>query len=114
MDNQMPLETSQAPREALATIIYRLTHRPQCSRRLIVNLAQAALNAPPAAVDLAAFSDEDLNAEFMRRIRLKRDPANAGRKKMLKPCPLGCGNEFGARDLRAHIPVCRQEQKGEN
>lgn len=39
--------------------------------------------------------------EWMRRIRAGRSP----RAKVLTPCPK-CGNKFGARDLRKHIPAC--------
>ena len=31
---------------------------------------------------------------------------NAGRKKILRPCPKGCGKEYGAREMKAHIPRC--------
>jgi len=31
---------------------------------------------------------------------------NAGRKKILRPCPKGCGKEYGARQMKAHIPLC--------
>jgi hypothetical protein len=31
---------------------------------------------------------------------------NTGRKKILRPCPKGCGKEFGAREMKAHIPRC--------
>jgi hypothetical protein len=29
-----------------------------------------------------------------------------GRPKKLSPCPKGCGLEFGAREIRAHAPLC--------
>jgi hypothetical protein len=29
---------------------------------------------------------------------------NAGRKKVLRPCPKGCGKECGAPEMKAHIP----------
>jgi len=31
---------------------------------------------------------------------------NTGRKKILRLCPKGCGKEFGAREMKAHIPRC--------
>jgi len=29
----------------------------------------------------------------------------AGRKKVLRPCPT-CGQKFGAREMREHLPSC--------
>jgi len=37
-------------------------------------------------------------------------PTEAGRKKTLTPCPW-CRVEFGARDLRGHLPVCGKRKK---
>lgn len=34
------------------------------------------------------------------------DPSKSGRKKILRPCPKGCGKEFGAREMRVHISDC--------
>ena len=31
---------------------------------------------------------------------------NSGRKKVLRPCPKGCGEKYGAREMKAHIPRC--------
>ncbi|HKD62356.1 MAG TPA: hypothetical protein VKB47_17970 [Terracidiphilus sp.] len=56
-------------------------------------------------IDLSKISDADLAREWTRRLNLKRDPKNAGRKKTIKPCPY-CGEPFGARDLRLHVPHC--------
>jgi hypothetical protein len=36
---------------------------------------------------------------------LRKNTKNAGRKKLLRPCPK-CGDQFGGRELRAHIPRC--------
>jgi len=30
------------------------------------------------------------------------DPSKSGRKKILRPCPKGCGLELGAREMRIH------------
>lgn len=107
----MTTTTPQTPVEALRTILERLTSKPpQKSRRAVIELAQGALEYAAAnlqGLDLTAVPDADINREFTRRIGLKRDPANMGRKKILRPCHL-CGNEFGSRELRAHIPLCRQ------
>jgi hypothetical protein len=34
------------------------------------------------------------------------DAAKSGRKKVLRPCPKGCGKEFGAREMKVHISRC--------
>jgi hypothetical protein len=38
---------------------------------------------------------------------------NAGRKKLLSPCPY-CHKEFGAVDLRSHLPQCRKKSISQN
>jgi len=30
------------------------------------------------------------------------DPSKSGRKKVMRPCPKGCGLELGAREMRIH------------
>lgn len=59
----------------------------------------------PRKIDLTKVSDADLAREWTRRLNLKRDPANAGRKKVLRACPY-CEAELGARELRLHRPLC--------
>jgi len=45
-------------------------------------------------------------AEYHRRIRLGK----AGPPKVLRPCPK-CGEPYGARELRQHIPQCDGQSK---
>ena len=33
-----------------------------------------------------------------------------GTPKVLRPCPL-CGEQFGAKAIRRHVPLCRRERK---
>ena len=56
-------------------------------------------------IDLTAIPDEDLTREYMRRLNERR-ARGGGRPAVLQPCPKGCGQEFGVRDLRTHIPRC--------
>lgn len=57
------------------------------------------------SLDMSTIPDQILFAEVGRRRAARRDPANAGRPKTLKPCP-HCREQMGARDLRAHRPIC--------
>ena len=66
--------------------------------------------AIPAMTDLAMVPHADLAREWVRRLNLKRDPHNAGRKKKLHPCPV-CGKQYGVREMRAHRPGCKKETK---
>jgi hypothetical protein len=52
---------------------------------------------------LSQFTDEEIFREAGRRRRalLKSPP----RAKVLRPCPK-CGIEFGAREIKVHIPKC--------
>ena len=36
---------------------------------------------------------------------LRKNTKNAGRKKLLRPCPK-CGTQLGSREMRVHIPQC--------
>lgn len=70
------------------------------------DFASAAAGAAEArAAFLAAIPDEDLTREYMRRLNERR-ARGGGRPAVLQPCPKGCGQEFGVRDLRTHIPRC--------
>lgn len=42
-------------------------------------------------------------SEYARRLRMGK----TARPKVLKPCPK-CGKNFGARELRKHIPTCER------
>src|ERR1700722_7429375 len=53
--------------------------------------------------DMASIPDSVLLAESARRMRARQ--LRAPRAKVLRQCPR-CGEAFGARDLRAHIPRC--------
>lgn len=52
---------------------------------------------------LSQFTDEEIFKEAGRRqrARVKSPP----RAKVLRPCPK-CGIEFGAREIKVHIPKC--------
>jgi hypothetical protein len=57
-------------------------------------------------IDLTQVSDADLTHEYMRRFNAKYG-GNGGRSKQLRPCKF-CGAEFGGREMRKHIVVCKQ------
>lgn len=62
------------------------------------------------AVTLLRFvSDEDLTREYMRRHNERRRKTPP-RPKVLRPCEW-CGEEFGAREMRGHIPQCSKRQE---
>jgi hypothetical protein len=46
-------------------------------------------------------------SEYARRLRLGK----SSRPKILRPCHK-CGVDYGARDLRAHIPTCQKTIRG--
>jgi hypothetical protein len=56
-------------------------------------------------LDMSTIPDEVLFSEIGRRRVAKRDPKNAGPPRVLRPCEW-CGKEFGAREMRRHIPHC--------
>jgi hypothetical protein len=58
--------------------------------------------------DMATVPDEVFWAEWSRRVALKRD--GPPRAKVLRPCPY-CSRNFGARELRLHIPTCQKKRK---
>lgn len=62
------------------------------------------MKKPPSKCTLAEL--RPYAVEYARRMRL----GYTARPKVLRPCPKGCGKEFGARDLRVHIPKCRGER----
>lgn len=61
--------------------------------------------------DLSLVSDEDLNREYWKRVRARREVnTGGGRTKTLRPCPT-CGEPFGAREMRAHRSECKHTLK---
>ena len=58
-------------------------------------------------IDLSKVPDEDLKREYMRRLNARRR-RSGGRSLVNRPCQF-CGKEFGAREMRVHIPQCKQE-----
>jgi hypothetical protein len=53
---------------------------------------------------LGQFTDEEIFKEASLRMRAKQKlPPRA---KVLRPCPK-CGLEFGAREIKVHIPKCK-------
>jgi hypothetical protein len=52
---------------------------------------------------LSKYTDAEIFAESGRRTAANRD--TPPRAKVLRPCPR-CGKEFGARDMRVHLPTC--------
>ena len=55
--------------------------------------------------DMTTIPDAELASEWSRRRSAKRGDKVGGRPAVLRPCPK-CGQEFGARELREHIPKC--------
>ena len=51
---------------------------------------------------LSDYTDEEIFAEAGRRMRARNPQPTP---KVLRPCPY-CKKNFGARELRKHIPVC--------
>jgi hypothetical protein len=51
---------------------------------------------------LSDYTDEEIFSEAARRMRARQDLPNP---KVLRPCPY-CKKQFGARDLRKHLPAC--------
>ena len=56
--------------------------------------------------DLTTIPEPEFVAERNRRIANSRSSPPTPKK--MRPCPY-CSKEFGARDLRAHIPRCPQK-----
>ena len=56
-------------------------------------------------LDMSSIPDDILYAEVGRRRVAKRPEGVGGRPKVLHECP-HCAREFGARDLRKHMPRC--------
>jgi hypothetical protein len=59
--------------------------------------------------DLSSIPRTVLSQEWTRRMRAARGDQLGGRPKKTRPCPK-CGQPFGARDLRAHVPKCEPPQ----
>lgn len=55
-------------------------------------------------------TDEQFASERGRRNAAARRTAGGGRPQNLQPCPY-CGEPFGARDLKAHKPQCKERPK---
>ena len=53
---------------------------------------------------LDLYTDEEILREAGIRLAAKR--TKPPRAKVLKLCPKGCGQEFGAREMRIHKPTC--------
>jgi hypothetical protein len=53
---------------------------------------------------LSDYPEDEIIAEAFRIMRGRQKAAPKPKK--LSLCPKGCGQEFGARDLRKHIPHC--------
>jgi hypothetical protein len=53
---------------------------------------------------LSDYPEDEIIAEAFRIMRGRQKAAPKAKKLTL--CPKGCGNEYGARDLRKHIPQC--------
>jgi hypothetical protein len=56
-------------------------------------------------LDMSTIPDDVLHAEVGRRRVAHRDPENAGRPRLLRPCKW-CKQKFGAREMRVHVPAC--------
>lgn len=59
--------------------------------------------------DLSQFTDEEIQREAARRRRANQ--TTPPRAKILRPCPKGCGEKFGVREMRVHIPQCQGKKK---
>lgn len=60
------------------------------------------------SIDLSTVPDDVFTSEWARRQSAKRQTygAGTGRPKTLRPCP-NCTKEFGAAELRRHLPRCK-------
>lgn len=56
---------------------------------------------------MSQFTDDELIAEAFRRMRARQRQTGPPKPKKLSPCPKGCGEMFGARDMRIHKPQCK-------
>ena len=59
-------------------------------------------------LDMTTIPDEVLWAEIGRR-RVAKRPEAHGKPKVMRPCP-HCGIEFGAREIRVHLPRCPRKR----
>lgn len=57
-------------------------------------------------IDLSQVSDEEIKAEYFRRLGASRANRAGGPKEKPRACEI-CGQSFGARRLRVHTPACR-------
>jgi hypothetical protein len=55
--------------------------------------------------DISLIPDDELAAEYWRRMHARGKITNSGRPKKLRPCPK-CGEQMGARQLDIHKPAC--------
>jgi hypothetical protein len=70
---------------------------------------RSAMTSYTSKLDMSTVPDDVLYAEVGRRRVAKRPEGVGGRPAVLRPCP-HCGHEFGARDLRAHLPHCSKRR----
>lgn len=59
----------------------------------------------PTPADIERALELATPAQLARALAIKANARAGGRKAVLRPCPK-CGNPFGARELREHIPRC--------
>lgn len=58
--------------------------------------------------DLSTVPLSELRAEINRRVAREFGAKSGASRRKLRPCPK-CGMEFGAKDLRLHLPRCEGE-----
>ena len=54
--------------------------------------------------------DQEARSAAARLLSGLRKAKRGGRKKKLRRCPL-CKARFGCREMKAHLPECKREQK---
>jgi hypothetical protein len=81
---------------------------PEESNALVVWPPDQAAEA--RAAFLATVPDDELTREYMKRHNARR-AQGGGRPKTLQTCPKGCEQQFGARELRIHLPTCTGKPK---
>jgi hypothetical protein len=74
------------------------------SHWLITNSAGSSKLQRSMTPPLSDYPEDEIIAEAFRIMRGRQKAAPKPKKLTL--CPKGCGQEFGARDLRKHIPQC--------
>ena len=62
-------------------------------------------------IDLTQIPFEELAAEYGRRCVAMRETLGGGRPKLLSKCPKGCGQMFGAREMKQHTPRCTGKKR---